>query len=210
MAGFGRYTHGMGVGDVDGDGLLDVVERSGWWRQLRSDPNAAPTWERHDADFALGGEGGAQMLVYDVDGDGDADIVTSLNAHGYGLSWFEQKRAGASITFAPHEIMPASKSVGGFSQLHALAMADLNGDGLPDVITGKRYFAHSFDPGVNDPAVIEWFELTRNMGSATFVPHLIYDDSGVGCVFAVRDLDGDHNPDIFTTNKKGSFVHLQR
>ena len=33
------------------------------------------------------------MAVYDVNGDGLNDVVTSLQAHGLGLSWFEQKKA---------------------------------------------------------------------------------------------------------------------
>ena len=37
--------------------------------------------------------GGAEMAVYDVNGDGLNDVVTSLQAHGWGLSWFEQKKA---------------------------------------------------------------------------------------------------------------------
>ena len=35
------------------------------------------------------------MAVYDVNGDGLNDVVTSIAAHGIGLAWFEQKRDGA-------------------------------------------------------------------------------------------------------------------
>ena len=34
---------------------------------------------------------GAEMAVYDVNGDGFNDVVSGLNAHGFGLAWFEQK-----------------------------------------------------------------------------------------------------------------------
>jgi hypothetical protein len=214
--GFGTpYVHGLGAGDIDGDGLVDFVERSGWWRQT-----SAATWEQHTYDFGTGltgtrpsNWGGAQMVVYDVDGDGDADVVTALAAHGYGISWFEAQGTGASRTFAPHAVVPPAAGTGSFSQPHALVAVDVNGDGLTDVIAGKRYYAHpssNADPGTTDAPVLYWFELSRSGGTATFIPHLVHDDSGAGCNFVARDLTGDGKVDIFTTNKRGTFLHVQQ
>ena len=198
------YVHGLGVGDVNADGLMDVVESTGWWEQ----PVGASTWTHHAVDFAQGSRGGAQMLVFDVDGDSDADVVTSLNAHGYGLSWFEQQ----NTSFAHHQILPATASGDSFSQIHALAAADLNGDALLDIVTGKRYYAHPStnpDPGTTDPPVLYWFELSRGDDGAAFTPHLIHDASGVGCNFTIADTNQDGRPDIVVSNKHGSFLHRQ-
>jgi hypothetical protein len=204
------YVHGLGVGDVDGDGLNDLIERSGWWRQT----NGAP-WERHAFDFGTAPPsnwGGAQMQVFDVDGDGDADIVSALAAHGYGISWFEQQGTGPARTFVPHVIAPPAAGDDSFSQPHAMVAADVNGDGLTDIITGKRYYAHPSsnpDPGTTDPPVLYWFELRRSAGGVSFIPHLIHSDSGAGCNFVAQDFTGDGKLDIFTTNKRGTFLHVQ-
>ena len=121
-----------------------------------------PEWVKHPFNF---GSGGAQMYAYDVNGDGKNDVITSLEAHGYGLAWFEQiKDDKGEISFKQHLIMgklPQDNKYGvKFSQPHAVDLVDMNGDGLKDIVTGKRWWAHAGgDPEVNNPAVLYWFEL---------------------------------------------------
>jgi hypothetical protein len=75
--------------------------------------------------------------------------------------------------------------------LHTLAIADLDDDGLKDIITGKTYWAHNgSDPGANDPPVIYAFRL-RRIGGVQFVPEFVSGNTGVGRRFVVRDVDGD-------------------
>ncbi len=206
----GRFAHALGVGDVDGDGRLDVLDRLNWWQQpsslAASEPWIVRRWAPEDY-----GSGGAQICVSDVDGDGDSDLVTSLNAHGFGLSWFEQISLDQ---FQQHPIMGASSLDNpygvAFSQLHAVAMTDMNGDGIQDIVTGKRWMAHArHDPGVLQEPVLYWFQCRREEKQVEFVPHLIDTDSGVGVEVLVTDLNGDDRPDVVSSNKRGLSIHMQ-
>ena len=205
-------AHSLGIGDVDGDGRQDILRKDGWWRQP---VEKGLLWEFEPFEFAK--MGGAEMYAYDVNGDGLNDIITSLHAHAWGLSWFEQMREGqGKITFKEHAILAKEeKGVANrfgvqFSQLHALALVDMDADGLLDLVTGKTWLAHDYgDPGLDQPAVLYWFKLIRKEGKAEFVPHLIDSDSGIGRRIITMDLNKDGRIDIVIGNKKGLFVFTQ-
>jgi hypothetical protein len=171
-----QFHHGTGIGDVNGDGRFDLLLNDGWWEQPAE--RGAP-WLAHPFVFSKD-KGGAQMFAYDVNGDGLADVITSLNAHGWGLAWFEQVKTDGEITFKEHKLMgdrsEEAKFGVCFSQPHALTMADLDGDGLQDLIVGKRMWAHPPPQDIEPDAapVLYWFQLQRDgKGGATFVPHFI-------------------------------------
>jgi hypothetical protein len=195
-AGAQQYSHGLGVGDINGDSRQDIIVAEGWYESPAG--SGATAWRFQPIDF---GKPVSHMVVFDFDGDGDHDIACG-SAHQIGIWWLEQTDNG----WKTHEIDTS------FSQTHSLCLADINRDGLPDLVTGKRWWAHGpkKDAQPNHPAVLYWFELTRQNGKPVWIPHQIDHDSGVGTQFEVTDVNGDGLLDIVTSNKKGVYYFQQQ
>ena len=217
IGGQGTYAaHGIGAGDINGDGRLDVLNATGWWEQPASGP-LTPNWKFHPGPF---GQGGAEMAVYDINGDGLSDVITSRQAHNFGLGWYEQKKntATGEITFEEHVIFTdystEKDNAGGvaFSELHGSAMGDINGDGIPDFVVGKRLYSHheSFlDLDPYGPPVLYAYLTVRDPkapGGARFVPELINNASGAGSQVIVTDINKDGINDVLTGGVNGSFI----
>ena len=206
--GIGMFQHGLGWGDINNDGLKDVMIIGGWWEcpkdvKTMTPDVRGPAWKFHDAKL---GYPCSQMLPYDLDGDGDTDVVSG-SAHNYGLWWHEQvKDQNNNIDFKRHVIDST------FSEVHSAVMKDVNNDGLPDLITGKRFFAHQGEgPGGMEPAYVYWFELLKDgKGKPVWKRHLIDSNSGVGINFEAADINNDGLLDFAIANKNGVFYFEQQ
>lgn len=193
-----RFSHGLGVTDVNGDGRLDVVCTGGWWEQPAPAKQGNSPWPFHAGNL---GPACADMYALDLDGDGKNDIVSS-SAHKFGI-WSYHPTEGKNSNWLQKTLFPEL-----VSETHAMNLADINGDGVPDLVTGKRWWSHGrAEPGADKASMVYWLEGKKGKdGVISFTPREIDNDSGIGTQFVVADINGDKLLDVITSNKKGTFV----
>jgi len=190
-------THGHGFGDINGNGRDDIVLANGWLETPAD--GLEGEWQWHP-EFDLG-SASVPILVHDVNGDGLNDIIVG-QGHAYGLAWYEQQLDGDSRTWVKHDIDPDR------SQYHEMQLVDIDNDGELELITGKRYRAHSgHDPGSTDPVGLYYFKIA----GGAFERHTIdygppETASGAGIYLWVADLDGNGWKDIVAPGKEGLYL----
>jgi hypothetical protein len=259
------YGHGIGAGDLNGDGRTDIVTPQGWL-EAPADVRAAGHWTFHATDWldpripigrppapldaapagdsaaapvppgagsapdptrpvdidipppgvppvargrgatpASRGRGTAPvrveygfMHVIDLNEDGRHDVLTTM-AHSFGVLWFEQ---GAGGTWTQHLIDNT------WSRGHASALADVNGDGRRDFVTGTRFMGRN--TAETEPLAMYWYEY-RPGPEVTWIRHRISagGQAGGGLQTVVGDVGGDGDADIVSGGKSGLFLFEQ-
>jgi hypothetical protein len=184
--------HGTGVADINGDGKADILTPTGWLENIDADHDQ---WKWHP-DWNLG-ETGFPIIGYDVNNDGKLDLIYG-RGHSYGIYWLEQQSGGKWVQHIIDE---------SFSQVHALKLVDIDGDGEPELIAGKRYRGHNGnDPGSYDPLVIYYYKIDRKTAQFTRYAISVNGTAGAGTQFVTEDLDKDGDIDIAVAGKTG--VHF--
>ncbi len=193
-----KNGHGIGFGDLNNDGRKDIIVKEGWYECPEGDP-LAQAWTLHE-DWEQP-HASCPMLVHDVDKDGVNDLITSL-AHDFGIFWWRGLGPDDSgkLQFDKRLIDDS------FSQAHCLHLADLDGDGELELITGKRVRAHNgSDPGGDQLPLMRYY--VWNAEKKSFDAYTINrGEVGTGLQIRTADLDQDGDTDIIVAGKEGTQI----
>ena len=188
--------HGGGFGDINGDGRGDIIGPNGWLEAPVDRRKGEWIWH---PEFELG-QASIPVIVADVDGDGDADLVYAMG-HDYGVFWLEQTKENGKRAWKKH-LIDDTWSVG-----HSPLWVDLDNNGIPEFVNGKRYRAHELrDPGALDPQVLYRYEFNQADGKfhrSDIMPK--GGPAGIGLDPRAIDLDGDGDLDLVVPGRSGLY-----
>ncbi|NQU45147.1 VCBS repeat-containing protein [bacterium] len=193
-----KQGHGLGCGDIAGNGRMDLVLNSGWFEAPEKPWEQEWLWH---PELSLSKLASVPILVADVNGDGLNDLIVG-GGHEYGLNWWEQVMENGNRSWRRHAIDPFN------SQYHDLWWIDIDGDGECEIVTGKRWRAHcGNDPGSRDDYGIYYFKWNGEGFSKQIVCYgPAGETKGLGIFFDMADLTGNGLPDIVAPGKDGLCV----
>ena len=187
---------GIGIGDVDRDGHLDLVLAAGiglpqidWWR---NPDDGSANWMKHTIGNTT--NMAKMMELADINGDGRLDVVaTDSEAKICSVFWFEAPADPVHGQWVRHEV------AAGYNGLDSLSVADMNEDGLPDIVIGETKDQHRLVIYENLNGGKSWKEHAVDRGK----------ESHKGALAV--DLDGDGHLDLVSIAYFGfKDLHLWR
>ncbi len=185
FSGLSLGYEGMGRGDVDGDGDLDLVLRGVWLRNPGgSAARVAVNWTEHaigEADQEF------KAWVADVNGDGQQDVLFSSSENTADVNWWTPVGSDPTGAWEKHTIVAA------LEKAHTLQAADMDGDGDLDVVLGQMHTSAARE-------VMVWQNVD---GQGTSWQKQVVASDGLHNG-VVADIGQDGDQDIFGANWTGN------
>ena len=193
----GYQTYSVVAADVNGDGKLDLIVANSYFSNTigvllgNGDGTFQPV-----VTYGSGGGYPWSVAVADMNGDGKPDIVVANSSSCYGCT--DSGLVGVLLNNGNGTFQPAvTYNSGGFNDLSpvSLAVADLNGDGIPDVAVTNACGRTTDCSGIGSVAIL------LGNGRGGFQSEITYGTAGqLPSSVAIADLNGDGKPDLVITN----------
>ncbi|MHC4440205.1 MAG: FG-GAP repeat domain-containing protein, partial [Planctomycetota bacterium] len=185
------HGEAIALGDIDKDGDHDIVIGGIWFENVGEIVNGAWSANRF-ADW----HPSATVQIADINGDALPDIVLSpseLKGQFYKISWFEAPSDPKRDNWTEHIIVEPIECV-----IHGLVTADINGDGMIDVVSSEMH--QSADPDevtvfVNQTNGSNWTKQIISSRGSHFI--------------RAADIGNDGDIDIIGANWSGSYQPIE-
>lgn len=191
--------------DIDGDGWQDIVAAIDEER----DNIYGIVWLKNSGTPKSGGwtvfsifeseKGPASLAIADIDRDGRLDVVSGFEAGG-NIYWHRNLDNSGTVEFSNYKVSDLNSEP-------AIAVADINNDGWPDILACDYGSSSGFPP--TSFGHILWFENDKTPATGVWSSATI-DSSATGArTIAAADLDGDGDMDVLSAYRATPLIGIR-